>query len=44
MPGEAYEGDLTPDEGIDGVSQSDRMLLMVGLALIVGLLWAVARP
>lgn len=44
VPGEAYEGDLTPDEGIDGVSQSDRMLLMVGLALILGLLWAVARP
>jgi len=44
VPGEAYEGDLTPDEGIDGVSQTDRMLLVVGLVLILGLLWAVARP
>ena len=44
VPGQAYEGDLTPDEGIDGVSQTDRMLLVVGLVLIAGLLWAVARP
>ena len=44
VPGEAYEGDLTPDEGIDGVSPGDRMLLVVGLVLILGLLWAVARP
>ena len=44
VPGQAYQGDLTPDEGIDGVSQTDRMLLVVGLVLIAGLLWAVARP
>ncbi len=44
VPGDAYEGDLTPNEGIDGVSQTDRLLLVVGLVLIAGLLWAVARP
>ncbi|MGB0950962.1 MAG: choice-of-anchor V domain-containing protein [Poseidonia sp.] len=44
VPGQAYEGDLTPDEGIDGVSQTDRLVPMVGLVLIAGLLWAVARP
>ena len=44
VPGQAYEGDLTPDEGIDGVSQTDRLLLVVGLVFIAGLLWAVARP
>ena len=41
VPGDAYEGDLTPDEGIDGVSQTDRMLLVVSLVLISGLVWAV---
>ena len=44
VPGEAYTGPLTPDEGIDGVSSSDRVLLVVGLGLIAGLVWAVARP
>jgi hypothetical protein len=44
VPGEAYQGPLTPDEGIDGVSASDRVLLVVGLVLIAGLVWAVARP
>lgn len=44
VPGQAYEGDLTPNEGIDGVSQTDRLVLMVGLVLIAGLLWAVGRP
>ena len=44
VPGEAYTGPLTPDEGIDGVSSSDRVLLVVGLVLIAGLVWAVARP
>ena len=44
VPGEAYQGPLTPDEGIDGVSASDRVLLVIGLVLIGGLVWAVARP
>ena len=44
LPGAMYEGDLLPDEGIDGVSQTDRLLLAVGLLLILGLLWSVARP
>ena len=44
VPGEAYQGPLTPDEGIDGVSGSDRVLLVIGLILIGGLVWAVARP
>ena len=44
VPGEAYQGPLTPDEGIDGVSASDRALLVIGLVLIGGLVWAVARP
>ena len=44
VPGLMYEGDLTPDEGIDGVSQTDRWFLIVGLVLILGLLWSVARP
>lgn len=44
LPGVMYEGDLLPDEGIDGVSQTDRLLLAVGLLLILGLLWSVARP
>lgn len=44
VPGVMYEGDLSPDEGIDGVSQTDRIVLAVGLLLIVGLLWSVARP
>ena len=44
VPGVAYEGDLNPDEGIDGVSQTDRIVLVVGLVLILALLWSVARP
>jgi hypothetical protein len=44
VPGVMYEGDLTPDEGVDGVSQTDRLVLAVGLLLIFGLLWSVARP
>lgn len=44
VPGEAYEGDLNPEEGIDGVSQADRLLLVVGLVALVGLLWSVGRP
>lgn len=44
VPGEAYLGPLIPDEGIDGVSASDRVLLVIGLVLIGGLVWAVARP
>lgn len=44
VPGVMYEGDLSPEEGIDGVSQTDRMLLAVGLLLILALLWSVARP
>ena len=44
VPGVLYEGDLSPEEGIDGVSQTDRIVLVAGLLLILGLLWAVARP
>jgi len=44
VPGDAYDGDLTPDEGIDGVSERDRVFLVVGLVLIFGLVWATARP
>lgn len=44
VPGEAYEGDLTAEEGIDGVSQTDRLILVVGLVILVGLLWSVGRP
>tara|TARA_B100001027_G_scaffold216430_1_gene192763 strand:+ start:634 stop:1248 length:615 start_codon:yes stop_codon:yes gene_type:complete len=44
VPGEAYQGPLTPNEGIDGVSASDRVLLVIGLVLIGALIWAVARP
>jgi len=44
VPGVMYDGDLTPDEGIDGVSQTDRWILAVGLVLILALLWSVARP
>ena len=43
VPGDAYEGDLNPAEGIDGVSYNDRLFLVVGLMMIAGLLWAVAR-
>ena len=44
VPGAAYEGDLGPKEGIDGVSQTDRLILIVGLVALVGLLWSVGRP
>ena len=44
VPGVLYEGDLSPEEGIDGVSQTDRIVLAAGLLLIFGLLWSVARP
>ncbi len=44
VPGVAYEGDLIPKEGIDGVSQTDRWLLGIGLVVLVGLLWSVGRP
>lgn len=44
VPGVAYEGDLVPKEGIDGVSQTDRWVLAVGLLVLVGLLWSVGRP
>lgn len=44
VPGVAYDGDLNPDEGIDGVSQTDRLVLVAGLLLILALLWSVARP
>ena len=44
VPGVQYEGDLSPEEGIDGVSQTDRLVLVAGLLLILGLLWSVARP
>ena len=44
VPGVAYDGDLVPREGIDGVSQTDRLILAVGLLALVGLLWSVGRP
>ena len=44
VPGVLYEGNLSPEEGIDGVSQTDRIVLVAGLLLILGLLWSVARP
>ena len=44
VPGDAYDGDLTPDEGIDGVSERDRVVLVISLVLIFGLVWATARP
>ena len=44
VPGVPSEGNLNPDEGIDGVSQTDRIVLVVGLVLILALLWSVARP
>ena len=44
VPGVAYDGDLVPREGIDGVSQTDRLILAVGLLVLVGLLWSVGRP
>lgn len=39
VPGIDYQGDLNPDGGIDGVSNTDRAFLLVGLMAIVGLLW-----
>jgi hypothetical protein len=39
VPGIDYQGDLNPDVGIDGVSNTDRAFLLVGLMAIVGLLW-----
>lgn len=44
VPGVGYDGDLTPDEGIDGVSSTDRLILAVCVVLIGVLIWAVARP
>ena len=44
VPGVLYEGDLSLEEGIDGVSQTDRIVLVTGLLLILGLLWSVNRP
>jgi len=44
VPGAGYVGEVTPDEGIDGLSSTDRIVLAVGLLMLVGLLWAVARP
>jgi hypothetical protein len=43
LPGVAFEGDLTPDEGIDGLSSTDRILLGVALLVLVGLLWSSIR-
>jgi len=40
----AFKGPLEPNDGIDGVDASDKVLLAVGLAVLVGLLWVSARP
>ena len=38
-----FEGPLQPADGIDGVDAADKVLLAVGLAVLVGLLWVSAR-
>ena len=43
VPGVAFEGDVDPAEGIDGLSATDRALLLMVLVLLVGLLWATGR-
>jgi len=44
VPSVGFTGDLTPSEGIDGVSGTDRMVLAVGLLVLAGLLWTNLRP
>jgi len=41
--GVAFEGPLQPADGIDGVDAADKVVLAVGLAVLVGLLWVSAR-
>ena len=41
--GVAFEGPLEPHVGIDGLNGGDKVLLAVGLAVLVGLLWVSAR-
>lgn len=43
LPGVAFDGALTPKEGIDGLSSTDRMVLVVALLVLVGLLWSSTR-
>lgn len=43
VAGTAFEGTLDPAKGIDGVGWSDKVLLVGGLVLILGLLWVSAR-
>jgi hypothetical protein len=43
VPGVAFEGDLNPTKGIDGLSTNDTMLLLLVLVLLVGLLWSTGR-
>jgi hypothetical protein len=44
VAGVGYEGSLEPKMGIDGVDFADKLLLALGLAVLVGLLWVSARP
>ena len=44
IPGVNYQGDLIPNEGINGLDSNDRILLVVALLVMVGLLWTSARP
>lgn len=43
VPGVAFEGDMNPAKGIDGLSATDRVLLLMVLVLLVGLLWTTGR-
>lgn len=43
VPGVAYQGELNPNEGINGLDSNDRILLIVALLVMVGLVWTSAR-
>lgn len=43
VPGVAFEGELNPSKGIDGLSTADTAVLSFVLLLLVALLWATGR-
>ena len=44
VPGVGFVGEVSPDDGIDGLSSTDRVVLVAGLVALLALVWAVARP
>lgn len=44
LPGVEHVGDLALEEGIDGVTNTDRFLLVAGLVVLGALLWYSVRP